>query len=103
MNFVAELRLARLALDPNNTPAWEVPELDLKPATKMPLFVGDHCISSTHPKSDVSKIILKNSLKLKTNEKLLQKLLGLINEDEVYLQNCIKVDFQFLARPPKLL
>lgn len=50
----AELRLARLALDPNNTPAWEVPEMDLKPATKMPLFVGDHCISSTHPKTDVS-------------------------------------------------
>ncbi|XKL69415.1 hypothetical protein PGB90_007184 [Kerria lacca] len=52
-DWVTELRLARLALDPNNTPAWEVPELDLKPATKMPLFVGDHCISSTHPKTDV--------------------------------------------------
>lgn len=51
---VAELRLARLALDPNNSPAWEVPELDHRPSTKMPLFVGDHCISSTPPKTDVS-------------------------------------------------
>lgn len=50
----SELRLARLALDPNNTPSWEVPELDFKPATKMPLFVGDNCITSTQPKTDVS-------------------------------------------------
>ncbi|XKL60019.1 hypothetical protein PGB90_001035 [Kerria lacca] len=45
-----ELGLAKLTLDPNNTPAWEVLELNLKPATKMSLFVDDHCISSTRPK-----------------------------------------------------
>ncbi|XP_065214377.1 rho guanine nucleotide exchange factor 10-like isoform X3 [Planococcus citri] len=52
-DWITELRLARLALDPNNSPAWEVPELDHRPSTKMPLFVGDHCIASTPPKTDV--------------------------------------------------
>ncbi|XP_049780303.1 rho guanine nucleotide exchange factor 10 isoform X3 [Schistocerca cancellata] len=37
--WITELRLAQLALDPNNSPAWEVPEQERRPSTKMPLFV----------------------------------------------------------------
>lgn len=34
-----ELRLAQLALDSSNSPAWDVPEQEKRPSTKMPLFV----------------------------------------------------------------
>lgn len=38
--WTTELRLAQLALDSNNSPpAWEVPEHEHRPSTKMPLFV----------------------------------------------------------------
>lgn len=37
--WITELRLAQLALDPSNSPAWEVPEQEQRPSTKMPLFV----------------------------------------------------------------
>ncbi|XP_046389505.1 rho guanine nucleotide exchange factor 10-like protein isoform X2 [Ischnura elegans] len=37
--WATELRLAQLALDPNNSPAWDVPEQERRPSTKMPLFV----------------------------------------------------------------
>ncbi|KAG8212732.1 hypothetical protein J437_LFUL019649, partial [Ladona fulva] len=37
--WVTELRLAQLALDPNNSPAWDIPEQERRPSTKMPLFV----------------------------------------------------------------
>lgn len=49
-----ELRLARLALDPNNSPAWEVPDQELmRPMTKMPLFVGAHPIISSSKQAEV--------------------------------------------------
>ncbi|XP_066901721.1 rho guanine nucleotide exchange factor 10 [Halyomorpha halys] len=51
--WITELRLARLALDPNNSPAWEVPEQELRPSTKMPLFVAAHPIYTAHPQSEV--------------------------------------------------
>lgn len=35
----SELRLAQLALDIANSPAWDVPEQEKRPSTKMPLFV----------------------------------------------------------------
>ena len=37
--FFAELRLAQLAMDPKNSPSWDVPEQERRPSTKMPLFV----------------------------------------------------------------
>lgn len=52
MVFV-ELRLARLALDPNNSPAWEMSEQDLRPATRMPLFVNAHPVYTAQPSSEV--------------------------------------------------
>lgn len=49
-----ELRLARLALDPNNSPAWEIPDQELmRPITKMPLFVGAHPITSSGKQAEV--------------------------------------------------
>ncbi|KAF4520916.1 hypothetical protein B566_EDAN014411 [Ephemera danica] len=41
--WVTELRLAQLALDPNNSPAWDIPEQERRPSTKMPLFVRCGC------------------------------------------------------------
>ncbi|KAG8195643.1 hypothetical protein JTE90_004978 [Oedothorax gibbosus] len=38
-DWTTDLRLAKLALDPNNTPAWDVPEQEKRPSSKMPLFV----------------------------------------------------------------
>lgn len=35
----SELRLAQLALDPNNSPGWDVLEQERSVSTKMPLFV----------------------------------------------------------------
>ena len=42
--WITELRLAQLALDTNNSPAWEVGDRDThqRPLTKMPLFVRMH-------------------------------------------------------------
>ena len=37
--FLSELRLAQLALDPNNSPGWDVLEQERCVSTKMPLFV----------------------------------------------------------------
>ncbi|XP_075237869.1 rho guanine nucleotide exchange factor 10-like [Lycorma delicatula] len=51
--WITELRLARLALDPSNSPAWEVPEQELRPSTKMPLFVGAHPVYTSQSQSDV--------------------------------------------------
>jgi len=52
---LVELRLARLALDPNNSPAWEVPDQELmRPMTKMPLFVGAHPITSSSKQAEVT-------------------------------------------------
>jgi len=53
--FLIELRLARLALDPNNSPAWEIPDQELmRPMTKMPLFVGAHPITSSSKQAEVN-------------------------------------------------
>ncbi|KAG0728402.1 Rho guanine nucleotide exchange factor 10 [Chionoecetes opilio] len=38
-DWIVELRLAQLALDSSNSPAWDVPEQERRPSTKMPLFV----------------------------------------------------------------
>ncbi|KAL1466989.1 hypothetical protein MTO96_005861 [Rhipicephalus appendiculatus] len=38
-DWTTDLRLAKLALDPNNMPAWDVPELDKRPSSKLPLLV----------------------------------------------------------------
>lgn len=50
--WITELRLAQLALDSNNSPAWEVVDCDnhQRPLTKMPLFVQMHpvCKSTQH-------------------------------------------------------
>lgn len=46
--WITELRLAQLALDVNNSPAWEVPEHEQRPSTKMPLFVEAHAVTRTH-------------------------------------------------------
>lgn len=50
--WITELRLAQLALDTNNSPAWEAGDHDIhqRPLTKMPLFVSMHPVykSSQH-------------------------------------------------------
>lgn len=51
--WITELRLARLALDPSNSPAWEVPEQELRPCTKMPLFVAAHPVYTSQLQSEV--------------------------------------------------
>ena len=39
-----ELRLAQLALDPNNSPGWDVLEQERSVSTKMPLYVKSHLV-----------------------------------------------------------
>lgn len=51
--WVTELRLAQLALDPNNSPAWEVPEHEQRPSTKMPLFVKAQPVYKSHHQTEV--------------------------------------------------
>lgn len=51
--FLAELRLAQLALDPNNSPAWEVPEQERRPSTKMPLFVRAQSVYKSQHQTEV--------------------------------------------------
>lgn len=52
--WVTELRLAQLALDANNSPAWSVPEHELHPSTKMPLFVRAKSVYKSHHQTEVS-------------------------------------------------
>ncbi|XP_012251368.2 rho guanine nucleotide exchange factor 10 isoform X2 [Athalia rosae] len=52
-DWVTELRLAQLALDPNNSPAWEVPEQEQRPSTKMPLFVSSQPVYHSQHQSEV--------------------------------------------------
>nr|CAD7411215.1 unnamed protein product [Timema cristinae] len=47
------LRLAQLALDPNNSPAWEVPEQERRPSTKMPLFVRAQPVYKSQHQTEV--------------------------------------------------
>ncbi|CAH1374727.1 unnamed protein product [Tenebrio molitor] len=51
--WITELRLAQLALDPNNSPAWEVPEQEQRPSTKMPLFVKSQCVYKSQHQTEV--------------------------------------------------
>ncbi|KAF5273969.1 hypothetical protein FQA39_LY01084 [Lamprigera yunnana] len=51
--WITELRLAQLALDPNNSPAWEVPEQEQRPSTKMPLFVKSQCVFKSQHQTEV--------------------------------------------------
>ena len=54
--WITELRLAQLALDGNNSPAWEQSDRDNhRPLTKMPLFVKMHPVhKSTQHQTEVS-------------------------------------------------
>lgn len=51
--WITELRLAQLALDPNNSPSWEVPDHERRPLTKMPLFVKAQSIHKTQHQTEV--------------------------------------------------
>lgn len=51
--WITELRLAQLALDPNNSPAWEVPEQEQRPSTKMPLFVKTQNVFRSQHQTEV--------------------------------------------------
>ncbi|XP_055389852.1 uncharacterized protein LOC129618855 [Condylostylus longicornis] len=51
--WITELRLAQLALDPNNSPAWEMTENDQRPSTKMPLFVKAQPVYKSQHQSEV--------------------------------------------------
>ncbi|XP_033214996.1 rho guanine nucleotide exchange factor 10-like isoform X2 [Belonocnema kinseyi] len=52
-DWVTELRLAQLALDPNNSPSWEVPEQEQRPSTKMPLFVSSQPVYQSQHQTEV--------------------------------------------------
>ncbi|KRT85685.1 hypothetical protein AMK59_553, partial [Oryctes borbonicus] len=51
--WITELRLAQLALDPNNSPAWDVPEQEQRPSTKMPLFVRAQPVYKSQHQTEV--------------------------------------------------
>jgi len=57
--FLTELRLAQLALDPNNSPAWEVPEQERRPSTKMPLFVRAQSVYKSQHQTEVRNSVVK--------------------------------------------
>ncbi|CAL1687724.1 unnamed protein product [Lasius platythorax] len=52
-DWITELRLAQLALDPNNSPSWEVPEQEQRPSTKMPLFVSSQAVYRSQHQTEV--------------------------------------------------
>jgi Rho guanine nucleotide exchange factor 10 len=60
-SFLTELRLAQLALDPNNSPAWEVPEQERRPSTKMPLFVRAQCVYKSQHQTEVRDLCRLNA------------------------------------------
>lgn len=62
--WTTELRLAQLALDPNNSPAWEVPEQEQRPSTKMPLFVKSQPVYRSQHQTEVSCITKMLKFKL---------------------------------------
>lgn len=63
--WVTELRLAQLALDSNNSPAWEIPEHDHRPpSTKMPLFVKAQSIYKSHHQTEVNFVYLFKFFKM---------------------------------------
>ncbi|TGZ53966.1 Rho guanine nucleotide exchange factor 10 [Temnothorax longispinosus] len=52
-DWITEMRLAQLALDPNNSPSWEVPEQEQRPSTKMPLFVSSQAVYHSQHQTEV--------------------------------------------------
>ncbi|KAK0160358.1 hypothetical protein PV328_007776 [Microctonus aethiopoides] len=52
-DWMTDLRLAQLALDPNNSPSWEVPEQEQRTSTKMPLFVSSQAVYHSQYRSEV--------------------------------------------------
>jgi Rho guanine nucleotide exchange factor 10 len=58
--WITELRLAQLSLDPNNSPAWEILEREHhRPITKLPLFVRMHPVhKTTQHQTEVSILLL---------------------------------------------
>lgn len=60
--WITELRLAQLALDPNNSPAWEVPEQEQRPSTKMPLFVKTQTVFRSQHQTEVRVVSQSNKL-----------------------------------------
>lgn len=61
-DWITELRLAQLALDPNNSPSWEVPEQEQRPSTKMPLFVSSQQVYHSQHQTEVRIFSAKNIL-----------------------------------------
>ena len=53
--WLTELRLAQLALDINNSPAWDVPEQEQRPSTKMPLFVKSQPVYKSQHQTEVKR------------------------------------------------
>lgn len=51
--WITELRLAQLALDSNNSPAWELPEHEQRSLTKMPLFVKAQVVHKSQQQTEV--------------------------------------------------
>lgn len=61
--WITELRLAQLALDTNNSPAWDIPDNEHRPpSTKMPLFVKAQSVYKTHHQTEVKFLRNKNVL-----------------------------------------
>lgn len=56
--FPVELRLAQLALDRNNSPAWDLPDHVRTPSTKLPLFVKALPVFSSKHQTEVSVEIM---------------------------------------------
>ncbi|XP_067128499.1 rho guanine nucleotide exchange factor 10-like protein isoform X2 [Centruroides vittatus] len=52
-DWITDLRLAKLALDPNNTPAWHVPDQEKRPSSKMPLFVKSSSVCTANCATEV--------------------------------------------------
>ncbi|RXG61933.1 Rho guanine nucleotide exchange factor 10 [Armadillidium vulgare] len=52
-DWIVELRLAQLALDRNNSPAWDLPDHVRTPSTKLPLFVKALPVFSSKHQTEV--------------------------------------------------
>lgn len=83
----SELRLAQLALDANNSPAWEVPEQERRPSTKMPLFVKARpVVRSLNHTEVIIKFLIFN---LKTSFYKIYKIFAFIVGEMWLLLYCI--------------
>ncbi|XP_015917701.1 rho guanine nucleotide exchange factor 10-like protein isoform X1 [Parasteatoda tepidariorum] len=52
-DWITDLRLAKLALDANNLPAWDIADQEKRPSSKMPLFVKNFPVFQTSCSSEV--------------------------------------------------